>query len=185
MNRTLSGATTQGHVWPRRDSNEAVLLISQRSSISGTSPLDCLWDLSRTLISGVLPLCKDVVGVFYSSSRLGHKTLVGEVWPPVYSSALADWERAEIVIVLWHRGNNMSCFVTNMSVTRFWRPDNIWCIYYKTVKKKANFYFNIQEWIPHGLLINCWCVCLFNGISTFVGYLMPNSSFEKNSSGTI
>ena len=26
---------------------------------------------------------------------------------------------------------------------------------------------------------------LFNGISTFVGYLMPKPSFEKNSSGTI
>ena len=25
----------------------------------------------------------------------------------------------------------------------------------------------------------------FNGIATFVGYLMPNPSFEKNSYGTI
>ena len=28
-------------------------------------------------------------------------------------------------------------------------------------------------------------VSLFNGISTFVGYLMPKSFSEKNSSGTI
>ena len=28
-------------------------------------------------------------------------------------------------------------------------------------------------------------VSLFNGISTFVGYLMPNLFSEKNSSGTI
>ena len=26
---------------------------------------------------------------------------------------------------------------------------------------------------------------LFNGISTYLGYLMPNPSLEKNSSGTI
>ena len=37
----------------------------------------------------------------------------------------------------------------------------------------------------------CVCVyiytylCLFNGISTFLGYIMPNPSFEKNSRGTI
>ena len=28
-------------------------------------------------------------------------------------------------------------------------------------------------------------VSLFNGISTYVGYLMPKPSFKKNSSGTI
>ena len=28
-------------------------------------------------------------------------------------------------------------------------------------------------------------VSLFNGISTFLGYLIPKPSFEKNSSGTI
>ena len=28
-------------------------------------------------------------------------------------------------------------------------------------------------------------VSLFNGISTFVGYLMPKPFFQKNSSGTI
>ena len=28
-------------------------------------------------------------------------------------------------------------------------------------------------------------VSLFNGISTFVGYLMPKPFFKKNSSGTI
>ena len=28
-------------------------------------------------------------------------------------------------------------------------------------------------------------VSLFNGISTYIGYLMPKPSFKKNSSGTI
>ena len=32
----------------------------------------------------------------------------------------------------------------------------------------------------------CVCVCsLFNGISTFIGCLMPNPSLLKNSCGTI
>ena len=30
-----------------------------------------------------------------------------------------------------------------------------------------------------------WLVSLFNGISTFVGYSMPNPFSKKNSSGTI
>ena len=35
------------------------------------------------------------------------------------------------------------------------------------------------------LLVAQGLVSLFNGISTFVGYLMPKPFFEKNSSGTI
>ena len=44
----------------------------------------------------------------------------------------------------------------------------------------------------HVCVCVCVCVCasvwfslvsLFNGISTFVGYLMPKPPFEKNSSG--
>ena len=37
--------------------------------------------ISRALFGGVLPLCGDVVGIFYSPSWLGHTTLVGEVLP--------------------------------------------------------------------------------------------------------
>ena len=45
---------------------------------------------------GILPLCRDAVGVFYSSSRLGHRTLVGGIYPSAefqlrYSAAPAGW----------------------------------------------------------------------------------------------
>ena len=37
------------------------------------------WLGQRTLVEGILPFCKDAVDVFYSPSRLGHRTVVGEV----------------------------------------------------------------------------------------------------------
>ena len=42
IDRTLSGATTPSHSGPETDGNEGVLRILQISSITGTSPLDCL-----------------------------------------------------------------------------------------------------------------------------------------------
>ena len=39
---TLSGATTPGQSEPRSDGNEGVLRIPKSSSITGTSPSDCL-----------------------------------------------------------------------------------------------------------------------------------------------
>ena len=42
IDRTLSVATTLGQSGPGSDGNEVVLRIPQSSSISGTSPLDCL-----------------------------------------------------------------------------------------------------------------------------------------------
>ena len=55
-----------------------------------TGPQDILW-------GGVLPLCRDVVGVFCTLSRLGHRTFLGEgsnssaEMQSVYSAAQADW----------------------------------------------------------------------------------------------
>ena len=54
MNWTLSGATSPGQSGPGSNSNEGVLRIPQSSSITGTSPSDCLgsyrghllWDLT-------------------------------------------------------------------------------------------------------------------------------------------
>ena len=46
-----------------------------------------------------------------------------------------------------------------------------------TVKKKKNIIIFVNDCAGQ--------VCFFNGISTFLGYLMPNPSFYKNSSGTI
>ena len=42
IDRTLSGATTPGQSGPRNDGNGRFLPISQRYSITGTSPSDCL-----------------------------------------------------------------------------------------------------------------------------------------------
>ena len=72
IDRTPSDATTVGQSGPRSDGNE-VLCIPESSSITGTSPSDCLVSYIRTLVvcgGGVLPLCREAVGVFYSPSRL-------------------------------------------------------------------------------------------------------------------
>ena len=60
VDRTLSGATTLGQSGPGSDGNEGVLLISQSSSITGTTPSDCLVSYPG-----------DAIGVFYRPSRLG------------------------------------------------------------------------------------------------------------------
>ena len=56
-----------------------------------TGSRDTCWE-------GVLPLCRDAVSVFYSSSQLGHGTLVGgrgsypsAEMQAVYSTAPANW----------------------------------------------------------------------------------------------
>ena len=53
-------------------------------------------------------------------------------------------------------------------------------------KDKQNRLFNknmlAMRWIE---IFNLGLVSLFNGISTFVGYLMPKLFSSKNSSGTI
>ena len=49
MDRTLSAATTPSQSGPGSDGNEGVLCIPQISSITGTSPSDCLVS-TRTLV---------------------------------------------------------------------------------------------------------------------------------------
>ena len=64
----LSGATTLGH---GSDGNKRVLRVLQSSSITGTSPSDCYVLYPGHWLVGVLPLCREAVGVFYSPSRQG------------------------------------------------------------------------------------------------------------------
>ncbi len=59
--------TTLGQSGPGRNDNEGLLHIPQSSSITGASPSDCL----VLYPGGVLLLCRDAVGVFYSPSQLG------------------------------------------------------------------------------------------------------------------
>ena len=58
IDKTLSGATTPGQSEPGSDGSEGVLRIPQSSSITGTSPSDCLVSYAGE----VLPLCREAVG---------------------------------------------------------------------------------------------------------------------------
>ena len=70
IDRTLFGATAPGQRGPGRDGNERVFRFPQSTSITGTSTSDCLvLYLGYSLCEG-LPLCRDAVGIFYSSIRL-------------------------------------------------------------------------------------------------------------------
>ena len=71
----LSGGTTLGQSGPGSDGNEGVLHILQR--ITGTPPSDDLVSYQDTCwVGGVLPLCWEAVGVFYSPSQLGKNVIV-------------------------------------------------------------------------------------------------------------
>ena len=77
IDRALSGATTPAQSGPESAGKEEVLRIPQSSSIIGTSPSDCLVSYpGLSLKWGVLPLCRDAVGVFYSPSWLDKCTPV-------------------------------------------------------------------------------------------------------------
>ena len=75
INRTLSGATILGQSGSGSNGNEEVLHISQHSSITGTSPSDCL--------------------VSYAGHSLGKSYSSAEM-QSVYSTTQADWAS-------WHR----------------------------------------------------------------------------------
>ena len=70
IDKTLSGATTPGQSGPGSDAKEGLLRISQSSSITGTSPSDCLMS--------------------YHGHSLGESYLSAEKLS-VYSTAPADW----------------------------------------------------------------------------------------------
>ena len=72
IDRTISDATTPGQSGPGSDGNEGVLFIPQSSSITGTSPSDCL--------------------VSYPGHTLGGSYLSAEMHS-VYSTAPADCAR--------------------------------------------------------------------------------------------
>ena len=73
IDRTLSGATTLGQSEPGSNGHEGIFRIPQSFCIIGSSPSDCLVSYPGILlgVGGALPLCRDVVGVFYCPSRLG------------------------------------------------------------------------------------------------------------------
>ena len=70
IDRALYGSTISSQSGPGSHGNYVVLHILQSSSITGTSPSDYLGSYSGHSFGWVLPLCREAVGVFYSSSRL-------------------------------------------------------------------------------------------------------------------
>ena len=56
IDRTLSSTTTLGKSGPGSDGNEQVLRIPQSSSITGTSPSDCLVSYPEQPLWGLTPL---------------------------------------------------------------------------------------------------------------------------------
>ena len=70
IDRTLSGATTQGQRITGNNSNEGVLHIP-KIYMAIVSPSECLMPYPGHVLGRVLPLSRDTVGVFYSPSRLG------------------------------------------------------------------------------------------------------------------
>ena len=74
--RTLLVSTTLGLSGLGIDANEGVLHIPQISGITGTKPSDCLVSCPGhsmvVVVVGLLPLTREVVGVFYSPSRLSN-----------------------------------------------------------------------------------------------------------------
>ena len=71
MEMTLSGATTLGQSGPGSDGNVEVFHIPQNSSITGTTPSYYLVSYpGHSLVVGVLIICREVVGIFYSPNRL-------------------------------------------------------------------------------------------------------------------
>ena len=64
IDRTLSGATTPGQSGPGSEGNEGLLHITQKTSITGTSPSDYLAShLGHSLEGGGLPLCRDAKSI--------------------------------------------------------------------------------------------------------------------------
>ena len=72
IDRTLSDATTRGLSGSGADGNERLLRIPQSSSITETSPSDCLVSYLGHSLEGLLLLHREAVGIFYSPSRLGN-----------------------------------------------------------------------------------------------------------------
>ena len=71
IDRTLSDTTTLDQSGPGSDGKEGVLCIPQSSSITRTSPSDCLVSYLRQSLAGSL-LCWEAISVFCGFNRLDH-----------------------------------------------------------------------------------------------------------------
>ena len=79
-------------------------------------------DLSRTLVGGVIPLCRDAVGVFWSSGRLGHILLSGalyEGWSSLRCIQLKALPFIQHVFLRVHIGLLLPFFISLLSYVEF------------------------------------------------------------------
>ena len=69
IDTTLSGTTTLGQSWP----GSIGILHSPKLQHYWSLTIRLYSVISRTLVQGVLPLCRDALSIFCSSSWLGHE----------------------------------------------------------------------------------------------------------------
>ena len=97
IDRTLSNATTPAHSGSGSNGNEGILRIPQRSSITGTSPWDCLVSyLGHSLVES------------YQSAEMQSVYLEAHPTP-------ADWARMTHIYP-----KVPECFMSLISLNRFW-----------------------------------------------------------------
>ena len=77
IDKTLSGATTPGQSGPGRNGNEGVLHIPQSSSMTETSPSDCLVSYPGHLGGGLTPLQRWSQCILQLSNYLISKIITG------------------------------------------------------------------------------------------------------------
>ena len=94
--RTLSGATTPGSEWTWEQWQWRSTPHSPKLCITGAWQSDCLMSYPEHLLgSGVLLLCRDAVGIFYSPRQLGSVYFCNSFDFQMEVGWLVDW------LVLW------------------------------------------------------------------------------------
>ena len=98
----------QGQSGPGSNDNKVVLSIRQSSSISRSSPIDCLVSYPGHLLERVvLLLCRGAVGELYSPSRLGKILLMYELFSIEISCILFFTETNKI----WYKPKYFGSFI--------------------------------------------------------------------------
>ena len=105
IDRTLSGTIAPNLSGPGSDSNEGVLRIPKSFSITATSPSDCLGSYpGHSLEVGVIPLNRNAVGAFYSSSWLGKFPNLGlKTRPIINKQEEKSYQVDDLAIPVDHR----------------------------------------------------------------------------------
>ena len=182
----LTSATTPGPSGPRSKSNERVLHITK----TGASPSDGLgYSPGRLLGEGVLTLCRNAVGVFFSPSQLGCRSLSGRRIKGV-DSTLSRAAELETHCLMLFSFIPRTPFL-GRGVLLLYRK-YIWLILSPTDRALMNYSHNnvssLRQQSSTSIFFRgiketwkilcqvCWTVGLvwFYGISTIVGYLAPN-----------